>query len=434
MKELNPVKTRPARGYPIECPDVREFTLHGKRIALDVNTLAVARLDGDEVLNGWGCAEKPQFRGLGDCTSARKIVLNVTHACNLACRYCFAADYQTMPSMTPETACRAVDRLFAPQHDINLAFFGGEPLLAWETMLAVIVYASTLAKARRVKAHFHITTNGTLLDADKVEIINRHGCSILLSMDGPKELHNAWRPARKADTDSHGASIAGLTLLRKADAGSRVTIRATYPLSDPRLLERLRYFARIQDNGAISGFSVEPAIMTEGCAVSDEDGIFPDSLRAEYHDAAQWYVGRLKARKPTGYFHFRKLLQRLLTRQVSATECGAGCGYLTVGPDGSIFACHREEGTRIGHVDTGIDEALRCAWRDNRYYQRPACVACWLRHACGGGCRQILAEQGRPLSEIYPARCAMMETIVRECLWILSQVEHDILTGAVGAK
>ncbi len=423
------------RTYPIENADAALPRVHDLPLIFDCNTLAVALLEKGEALNvpHWGARAKPQFAALPDC-AVRHLVLNVTHACNLKCRYCFVEDRDATTAMSVATACAAIDRLFAPNADINISFFGGEPLLAWDTVAAVMEHAQFLATARRVKTHFHITTNGTLLDHAKIEVFRRRGCSVLVSLDGPAKIHDAWRPAKAKGLNSYKATFAALLLLHEAGLSPRVTIRATYPTSDARLLERLKYFADLQDKGYINGFSVEPANMTEGCATDKSDESDRSDLSDEYHAAAQWFVERAKSGKPTGFFHFVKLLKRLLTRQITATECGAGCGYVTVGPDGSIFACHREKGTRIGHINSGIDEELRCAWRDNRIYKHPDCGNCWIRHVCGGGCRQVLAEQGRPLTEVHPPRCEMMRTLVTECLWIMSQVETETLRAIVGAK
>jgi uncharacterized protein len=453
MRELNPaVGPSKLPLFSLAYPDVRVFEVHGKRIAFDCNSLAAGLLAGREQLDNWGQRAKPQFRGLPDCR-VRKLVLNVTHACNLACRYCFVRKgtgaegdrspravvprsgtlarrrhekapvplLPPGPTMPPQMAVEAVNRLFDAQTDINLAFFGGEPLLAWDTVVAAMSHAESLARARKVKASFHITTNATLLDEAKAAELKRRNCSLLVSMDGPPGIHNAWRPAKNPKMDSHAATLAALKLLHSAGLSGRVSIRATYPMEDPSLMERLRYFAGLQDGGLVGGFSVEPAIMTEGCARAGKQDFDLDELQDEYHRAAVWYLGRLRKGKPTGFFHFRKLLQRLTKRELSASECGAGCGYLTVGPDGSIFACHREAGTLVGRLDVGVDEELRFPWRDNRLYGKPLCVRCWARYVCGGGCRQIAAERGEPLTSSYPQRCALMQTIIRECLWILAE-------------
>jgi len=393
-----------------------------------VNTLAAVEIEADESPDGFGRAVKPQFR-LRPRPAVGRLVLNVTHACNLACGYCFAAGYASLPAMASEVACRAVGRLFEPGRDLAVSFFGGEPLLAWETVTAAMDHAERLARARGVRASFHITTNATLLDAEKAVALRRRRCSLLVSLDGPADLHNAARPAKDPRLDSHAATMAALGRLKALGMAHRVTARATYPMHAPRLVERLAFLAALQDKGTIAGFSIEPAVMTEGCGGRGETEYDADALRCEYHEAAGFFVRRVREGKRTNFFHFRKILSRLLHRRITGSECGAGVGYLAVGPDGTLYACHREAGTRIGHLETGVDEERRCAWLDNRLYTRPACRACWARHLCGGGCRQIAAEQGRPLTEIFPPRCFVMRTIVRECLWILAEVGPETLCG-----
>jgi len=421
MRPLNVEAPRRGRWLPIEAPETKVLHLYGRRVVLDVNTLAVAELDAAEAPDDFGAAVKPQFP-LRPRAAVGRLVLNVTHACNLACGYCFAARYRSAPAMAPEVACGAIERLFDPRRDLAISFFGGEPLLAWRTVAAAMDHAERLARARGVRASFHITTNATLLDAAKAGALRRRNCSLLVSLDGPADLHNAARPARDPRLDSHAATMAALGRMKALGMARRVTARATYPMDAPRLVERLAFLAALQDEGTIAGFSIEPAVMAEGCGGRGGEEYDADALRREYHDAARLFVRRLREGRRTNFFHFRKLLSRLLHRQVTGSECGAGVGYLAVGPDGTLYACHREAGTRIGHLETGVDEERRCAWLDNRLYTRPACRACWARHLCGGGCRQIAAEQGRPLTEIFPPRCFVMRTIVRECLWILAEV------------
>ena len=474
---------------PAAEPDVRFFKIHGERLVFDANSLCLVhvgeRLFADlKALNGETAddgpqtadkavggqpsavgrhafrgllfsAEKPQFR-LARATPVRRLVLNVTHGCNLACKYCFAGGHHDEPTMSLDTAMRGV-ALMDPRATLDIAFFGGEPLLAWDLVRRVMDEASRLAKRRGVKAKFHITTNGTLLDEEKIAFLRSRPCSLLVSLDGPKDIHDAARPFRcgtaaracpaegggcesgvaqppapvppKAGAVNQSSFDAVMNVLQtaaKLGMSKRIMARATFFPRDARLVERLEFFAETEDAGLIGGYSVEPAVLGEGCARRGDESFDRAALAAEYHAAAAWFVDRVRRKRRVGFFHFRKLLERIVLAKHAGSECGAGNGYVTVAPDGTIHACHRE-GTAIGHVDYGIDEERRAAWTDNRLYKRPGCMRCWARYLCGGGCRQARLELGGDLDAPVPGRCFIQRTLLRECFWMLTQLRrHEI--------
>ena len=433
---------------PTARPDVRFFALYGQYVLLDANSLCAVEVDerlyaelkrlaqtfGERPSTEAGfrgllfSRDKPQFR-LARSVPVRRLVLNVTRACNLNCTYCFAGGHHTGPAMSFETARRALGLLDAGG-PVDVAFFGGEPLLAWQLIKRVVEEARGVAARRKVRAKFHITTNALLLDEQKIRFLSGQPCSILVSLDGPEEIHNAARPARDRRRNSFRGTIQALESARGTPLGRRLMARATFDTSRPQLVRRLEFLAGLNDAGLIRGFSVEPAVLGEGCARRN-GGMDRAVVSAEYHQAAEWFVQRVRAGRSANFFHFVKFIQRILHAQHTGSECGAGNGYMTVGPDGSIYACHRESGTDIGHVDYGVDEAARTAWADNRIYARDGCMSCWARYLCGGGCRQACLELAGDLHAPVPERCFLQRTMLRECLWILTQLTRTELSHVV---
>ena len=416
---------------PAAKPEVHLFDLHGEHVVFDANSLCAvhanertARDIHREARKAFGgmlfSRRKPQFR-LARSTPVRRVVLNVTHACNLACVYCFAGGSRPEPAMTVETARKAIE-MIDPRSTVDVAFFGGEPLLAWDLIRRVMDAAQRLAEKRKTRAKFHITTNALLLDEKKVAFLSEQPCSILISLDGPEKIHNASRPALDSHENSFKRTMASIKAAHGTEMGRRIMTRATFDASEPQLVRRLELFAGLQEAGLINGFSVEPAVLGEGCA-GRGGRLNRHAIAREYHAAAEWYVGRIRAGKSAGFFHFRKLIERIRNAAHSGSECGAGNGYITVGTDGSIYACHREAGTQVGHVDYGFDEELRAAWADNRVYARNGCMKCWARYLCGGGCRQACLELAGDLRAPVPERCFLQQTMLRECLWILTQLD-----------
>ena len=420
-------------------PDVRVFDLHGIPVAFDANSLCAVQVDeciANELRHNSSDAfrgllfsrQKPQFR-LSRAALIRRIVLNVTHACNLACSYCFAGGNRTESSMTLATARKAL-ALLDPRGKVDVAFFGGEPLLAWDLIREVVSEAQALANKRKVQTKFHITTNALALDAKKLRFLCEQSCSLLVSLDGPENIHNTSRPARDPKRNSFRETLAALERAKGLPISRRIMARATFDAAKPQLVQRLQFLAKLDDEGLINGFSVEPAVLGEGCArrTATYDR---DALAAEYHNAARWYVERIRRGRSANFFHFRRLLQRILYAAHAGTECGGGNGYVTVGTDGTLYACHREGGTGIGHVAYGIDEEARSAWADNRIYARNGCMRCWARYLCGGGCRQACLELAGDLHAAVAERCFIQKTLLRECLWILTQLTREEITPVV---
>lgn len=439
FRVLNTGLTPSVPTVPTAKPEVKVLDLHGEFVALDVNSLcavhvdgriaAALRRDGGETFHGLLFSRrKPQFR-LPRAVPVRRVVLNVTHACNLACVYCFAGGDRPVPPMSLEIARKGL-RLLDPRGAVDVAFFGGEPLMAWDLIRRVMTEARALAQKRKVRAKFHITTNGLLLDAGTIRFLSEQPCSLLVSLDGPEAIHNAARPARDPDTNSFRETLAALERARDAGLGQRVMARATFVARDPQLVRRIEFLAGLEDAGLIHGFSVEPAVLGEGCARRG-GGLDKKAVAGEYHAAAQWFVRRIRAGRSANFFHFRKLLRRILSAQHTGTECGAGKGYVTVGTDGTLYACHREAGTAIGHVDYGFDEQARAPWADNRVYARNGCMRCWARYLCGGGCRQASLELAGDLHAAAPERCFLQQTMLRECFWILTQLTRDEVARVV---
>ena len=421
-------------------PQVQVFDWpDGTAVAFDTNSLCALkvspklakRLKRGRVANlsgllGSGIA--PAFKCY-KASPVRKVVLNVTHGCNLKCEYCFAARYKRAPKMSLQTALGAL-ALFDPKHDINISFFGGEPLLAWELMMQVSERAHVLARERGVRCKLHVTTNGTRIDAVKAAALKRYGFSILMSIDGPEKLHNANRPAKRGN--SFQQTMRGLDALNAA--GLKPMIRATFREKDARLVEKLNFFADFYDAGKISGASIEPVILSEGCGAAPDEKMNAKKLAGEWHAAAEWFVARVRAGKVFPYFYFQKMLSRLLYCRHMGAECGAGKGYLTLGPDGTMFACHRETGTKIGHVEAGFDTEARAQWLDNRITTHNNCASCWARYLCGGGCRQARIELGGSIHAPTPHLCAVKRALYAEVLWIAANLTGDQAMDAAGMK
>jgi len=428
---LNPIVRLP-RSY-LQCdPQVKVFSWpDGTNVAFDANSLCAVSVDKKaadnlrEGPNGFSGLLFSRIRPVFQpprIGPVRKIVLNLTHRCNLQCKYCFASDYTPADDMTEDTAFKALE-LFNPGTDINVAFFGGEPLLNWPVLAAVAERAHALAQKRGRRCLLHVTTNGTLLDEMKAAALKRLGVSVLVSLDGPEEIHNRTRPARHGN--SYQQTIAGLHQLNDAVHSSRVSMRATFIDSNPNLVKRLEFFNALYHAGLIASVSIEPAILSEGCSAVPSAKQDRDALRHEWEEAARWYVAQLRDRpgeRPVPLFYFRKLMQRIMQYQWMGNECGAGRGYLTISPSGTLHACHRENLTRIGRLDIGIDKAARKPWAENCLAAHKECQSCWARYLCGSGCPQARLVLGETMDSPTPSLCATRRDLYKTVIWLLANL------------
>lgn len=431
-KFLNPSAKLPRRFMATD-PQVKIFSWDDDtRVAFDCNSMCAVSVDV-------GTAEKlnADKTGGGFCgllfsriapTFAppvtgriRKMVFNLTHGCNLKCSYCFASVYKPSEALPMETADKAL-RMFGDKSDIDIAFFGGEPLLAWDRLVEIAERARELAHIRGVKCRLHVTTNGTLIDDLKAVTLKRLGISVLISIDGPEEIHNANRPARKGN--SFEQVMSGLESLKKA--GVRPMARATFTESSADIVERLDFFHDLYERGMITGVSIEPAVLSEGCGAMPAKAVDKKAMAIAWHDAAVWYADKFNSlppdKRPVPLFYFRKLTQRILDYQWMGNECGAGRGYMTIGPDGGLYACHRETGTLIGDIENGIDETRRKPWAGNCLATHKECQKCWARYLCGGGCPQARIAVGESLDAAMPSVCTAKRIMIKEVLWLMAHL------------
>jgi len=427
-------------------PKIEVVKLPGHTVIYDANSMAAAEVDdgvAEQIAAGKSdagfpgvvnCAEKPQFQFF-DQRDYLFLVLEATHACNLACAYCFVRNYYPdQGGMMPmETARRAVDLLSAKQ-SIAVGFFGGEPLLNWDLITGITQYVKELCAKRGVDKSLHVTTNAILLDDERIRFLDRNGFSLIVSLDGPEEIHNRMRPAKSASLNSHQATVTNLRKFKGLGLARRTTLRSTFTGAGIEMLPRIEFLNALIEEGCASHMSVEGCSLNETACLRLPDGhplaITPanyDALAQEYHVAANWYVAQVRAGKQPSLQQFAWALRRLLYTQHSASECGAGCGYLSVDPGGHLFACHREGKSIIGHLDTGVDEELRAKWKDNRLYTRPDCIACPIKYACGGGCRMNSLDRHGDIRKPDEVDCFLKRRMFEEALWIMCELGPEKL-------
>lgn len=417
---------------------VKEIVIPGsdERLLFDANTMLLWKLDKDDKINidSVGIDRQPFFPANISELQDKMIVFQTTYACNFKCDYCFVQHHYVTKKnkLEFEIAVEALEK-FAPggrAKGYNIGFFGGEPLLNWEVLkkIADEVYS------RNNKSKLHITSNGSLVTEEIAEYCASKNFSWIISLDGTEEQHDSKRPYAKGG-GTWKDTMRGLKFIaeayRKQGKRNPVTVRGTYDRSGCDLLECVKFLNSLVEQGLASHVSFEPAFLSESCPTvkTSFEKLNLEEVRArweqEYWKVARWFLSEIKAGKTPVFHHFSIIMQRVIDRQFAISECGAGKGYISVGPGGKVSACHRENGTELGSVQRGIDVVKQQKWLDNRLYIREKCPNCWMRALCGGGCRQDSIQHSGNISIPDPYECLFKEMYITPALWIVSQLTDE---------
>ncbi len=395
---------------------IHTYTLFDRHIVIDVPSGAVHEVDGptldllrsikppmspippielsDEEKEIWGELYSLQCEGLlfsedtpvglPTETPLKALCLHVAHDCNLRCEYCFAStgDFGTGRAiMSPETAERAIDYLLSrcgTRRNLEIDFFGGEPLMALDTVKHTVEYARNRAPEKNFR--FTITTNGLLLDEDAIEYINREMNNVVLSLDGRREINDSVRRT----AGGHGCydvivpRYKALVASREGD----YFIRGTYTSQNLDFAADVRQIA----SEGFGNISVEPVVLRHGhrLAIGEEH---LDRICAEYEKLTLELSG-----EDAGYsfFHFNVDLEQGPCIYKRLRGCGAGYEYAAVSPEGDVYPCHQFVGNghfKMGSVFEGsFDGAISSEFSARSIYSNRECASCWAKYYCSGGC------------------------------------------------
>ena len=350
------------------------------------------------------------------------LCLNLAHDCNLACRYCFAGQgpFGGERGLMPrETARRAVDFLIAASADrrqLEVDFFGGEPLLNRETLFDVIPYAEQRAIETGKAFRFTLTTNATLLTDEVIGFLDRHNVSLVLSLDGRPTVHDAMRPMRNG-RGSYDVVVQRISKAVAARGGRDYYLRGTYTNRNLDFTEDVRHLADL----GFDRLSLEPVVGLPGDAyVLSQDDLA--RAEAEYERLTDYYLERLESGRPLVFFHFELEDQTGPCLKKRATGCGAGHEYLAVTPDGDFFPCHQfvgRPGFRLGDVWHGIErpDIIR-DFASTNVFSKDECRNCWARFHCGGGCSANAHLVNGDISKPYSDGCRLQRKRLECALYI----------------
>lgn len=320
----------------------------------------------------------------------KALCLNVAHTCNLDCSYCFAGQGKykgEQALMSLETGKKAIDFLIecsGSRRNLEVDFFGGEPLLNWQMVKEVVAYARSIEKETGKHFRFTLTTNGILIDDNVIEFTNKEMHNVVLSLDGRPHMHDRFR----VDIGGKGsyARIVPkfLELVRRRNRGTYY-VRGTYTHLNTDFLNDILHMLDL----GFREISMEPVVCRpeEPYALTDED--IP-IIKAQYEKLAEEMLRREREGDPFEFYHFMIDLEHGPCIYKRITGCGAGTEYLAVTPSGDLYPCHQlvdDPSFKIGTLDDGVTELdLQNEFRKCNVFARDACRDCWAKLYCAGGC------------------------------------------------
>ena len=365
-------------------------------------------------------------------TVVKALCLHIAHDCNLRCRYCFAdeGEYHGRKAlMSFEVGKKALDFLVAnsgSRRNLEVDFFGGEPLLNFEVVKQITAYGRSLEKEHNKKFRFTLTTNGVLLSDEVAEFANRELSNVVLSLDGRKAVHDKMRPF-PGGKGSYDVVLPKFLEFVKKRGDKQYYVRGTFTRHNLDFADDVLHMADL----GFKELSIEPVVApdTEDYAIREEDVPY---LCSQYDKLASEMIRRKKEGKGFQFFHFMIDLSGGPCVYKRLSGCGSGTEYLAVTPWGDLYPCHQfvgQEEFLLGNVDTGIvREDLVRTFKTVNVYAKKECQDCFARFYCSGGCAANSYHFTGDLNGNYKVGCDLERKRV-ECAIMLKAAEADIMNG-----
>ena len=358
----------------------------------------------------------------------KALCLHVAHTCNLNCSYCFASQgkYQGERAlMTFEVGKQAFDFLIAnsgTRRNLEVDFFGGEPLMNLDVVKELVAYARSIEKEHNKNFRFTLTTNGVLLDDETTEFLNREMSNVVLSLDGRREVHDRFR------RDYMGRGSYDLILPKfqrfvEQRGGKGYYMRGTYTHHNTDFTKDIFHMADL----GFTELSMEPVVCApdDPCALREED--LP-ILFEQYEILAKEMIKRKKEGRPFTFYHYMLDLKNGPCIYKRITGCGSGTEYMSVTPWGELFPCHQfvgDEKYSLGNVWEGVKKhEVQDEFRSCNAYAREECRDCWAKLYCSGGCAANAYHATGSVGGVYKYGCELFKKRI-ECAVMMNVAESE---------
>ena len=341
----------------------------------------------------------------------KALCLHIAHSCNLNCSYCFASQgkyHGERALMSFEVGKRALDFLVensAGRRNLEVDFFGGEPLMNFDVVKQLVAYARSIEKEKGKNFRFTLTTNGMLIDDDVIDFANKEMSNVVLSLDGRKEVHDRFR-VDYAGKGSWERIVPKFQKLVEAREGKNYYMRGTFTHANPDFLKDIQVMLDL----GFTELSMEPVV----CAPDDPSALTPEDqaiVMEQYERLAELMLQRRKEGKPFTFYHYMIDLKDGPCIYKRVSGCGSGTEYMAVTPWGDLYPCHQfvgEDAFKLGSVFEGVtNHAAQEQFAACNVYSRPECADCWAKLYCSGGCAANAYHATGAITGVYEDGCKL---------------------------
>jgi len=341
----------------------------------------------------------------------KALCLHIAHTCNLNCSYCFASQgkyHGERAVMSYEVGKRALDFLIensGSRRNLEVDFFGGEPLMNFQVVKDLVAYARSVEKEKGKNFRFTLTTNGVLVDDDVIEWANRECSNVVLSLDGRKEIHDRFR-VDFAGNGSWEKIVPKFQKFVEARGGKDYYMRGTFTHANPDFMKDIEKMLEL----GFTELSMEPVV----CAEDDPSALTQEDLpivMEQYEKLAEKMLERDKEGKPFTFYHYMIDLTGGPCIYKRISGCGSGTEYMAVTPWGDLYPCHQfvgEERFKLGDIWTGVTNTeVQNEFAACNVYAHPECKDCWARLYCSGGCAANAYHATGSVTGVYEYGCKL---------------------------
>ncbi len=343
----------------------------------------------------------------------KALCLHIAHTCNLNCSYCFASQgkyHGERALMSFEVGKRALDFLIensGTRRNLEVDFFGGEPLMNFDVVKKLVKYARSIEKEKGKNFRFTLTTNGVLVDDDVIDFANKEMSNVVLSLDGRKEVHDRYRVDYQG-RGSYDIIVPKFQKFVKARGGKNYYMRGTFTHANPDFLEDIKTMLNL----GFTELSMEPVVAAEGdeAALTEED---KPVVMKQYEELAELMLKRDKEGKPFTFYHYMIDLAGGPCIYKRISGCGSGTEYMAVTPWGDLYPCHQfvgDEKFKLGDIWHGVEnKEIQNEFASCNVYARSECRDCWARLYCSGGCAANAYHATGSVKGVYKYGCDLFK-------------------------